>query len=306
MFCLQQFVVLFKEGGGIVGGIVGADKNLAGFDIQGNHAAALCVITVYAFLLGLQSLNDRGQLGLSNHLQGTVNGDFHVGAGFRLCQIPGGDQCAVGCDGIFSPAVGAVKILLISFFQTALSNHGIHFIAGQILIILPLIFVHGTYMAQNMGSIGSVVFADGGGFHGQTRNAHFCDDGDGLIVCVTDKNKVGQGGDTVPKTHFIAQANDFSCFVICPLLWNLINLPQFFYQQRCRNIRVQTTLVIQKHLEISAPGGTVIVQYIYKRLFRRDGEMICIGDPVLIAGFDQPVEMVVGAICRQQNIMVQH
>ena len=306
ILCFQQLIILFKIIGRVIGGIVGADQNLTGLYIDHDSATALCVLAVLAFRQSAQIIDDRSQLGFCHHLQGGVNGNFHVGTGFGLCQITGGNQRAVGGNGILTPAVGTVEIFLISLLQATLANHGVHFITGDVLIVFPLLGIHGTHVAKNMGCVSGVVFANGGGFNRQTGDVQLYDGRESFVIRVFHEHIGRHAGNAVTQTHLIAQADDLSGFIFGKLFWNVIDLPEFFNQQRSGDIRVQIALVIQKCLEIALPGGAVLLQSIHKGFLSRNGEMVCIGNALLLTGFNQLHNVLIGAIGRQKHIMVQH
>ena len=198
-----------------------------------------------------------------------------------------------------------MEVLFIGFLQAALTHFSVHFVAGDFLVIVPLLFAHSTHMTQQMGSIGGVIFANGGRLDGKTGNIQLHDDRETLVIGVFHKHIVGKRRDTVTKTHFITQADDLSGLVFRQLFGDLIDLPELFHQKRCGNIGVDVTLN-QKCLEILLPGGVILVQGIYKGLLRGYREMIRIGDILLFTGFNQILNVGVGSAGRQQNIMVQH
>ena len=114
----------------------------------------------FSQLVCTQVLNRPAEHILCGVLQIDIDGDLHVGAGLRLCDVPGGYQFTGGCYRIFPPAVYAVEVFFKSSFKTVLPDFRVHGVIGIFLILFPLLCVHGTYKTQNVGGVFGVVLAD--------------------------------------------------------------------------------------------------------------------------------------------------
>ena len=158
---LQNVVVILKEGGKVIGGIAGAGQDLSGLDRHDHYGAALGIHAALAAADAVfpQIQNCSFQLILADPLQIQVDGKFHVVAGYRLGDIVLLNDGAIDGDGRRPQAVGTVELQLKGLLQAGPTHLGIHGVV-ILLVVFPLFCVHLSNVAENMGRVIRVVFAD--------------------------------------------------------------------------------------------------------------------------------------------------
>ena len=190
--------------------------------------------------------------------------------------------------------------------EAGLADEGVHVILVGFFQYFPLGGGHGTHGTQHVGGVLGVVFPDGGGLNEQARNVQLQDVRQVLRGHVLDENKVGQIGQTAAQTQLVVDADDGTGLFIGPFLGDLKADPELFQQQRRGDIRVQIASVLQKLLEVTLPGGIVLVQGVLEGPGLGDREPVGIFDAPFLAEVHQPVQVLVGGLGGQEDEVVEN
>ena len=302
---LFQGVVLLAESIQIIGRIAGTGQDLTGIGVHGHHGAAFSILAVHILvLLVAQGFQGPGQFILGNALQLQINGSFHIVSGLGQGKPAGGDDVALFVDGVLPETVHTVELLFKNLLQAGLAHHGIHLVAFDILIVFPLLFIHGTGMTQNVGGIFGGILPDGGSFHHQTGGIQFQDGGQVIALNVLDEDIIVQVCHAA-QGKFIVNADDRPGILIGPVLGDLVAGAEPLQQQRGSDIGVDF-LICQVFLEITLPGRGLLLQGILKGPVLGDGEVVHIFGTDLIAQLVKLQKIVVGTLGAVDNIGDQH
>ena len=197
-----------------------------------------------------------------------------------------------------------MEIFLEGPLQAGLADAVIHLVV-QVLVFLPVIGVHGTGGAQDVGGVGGIVLPLGGGGGIQTGDIQLQNGVEDVVGHVLHEDVAAQIRDVRAEHQLIAQADDGPGIGVGPVFGDLVQLPQGLHEPGCGNIRVDAQLP-EVILEIALPVGGLLRQGILIGAALGDGEILDVVHAQLVRHADQPQQMLVGLVGVGQNEIVEH
>ena len=300
---VQGFEVL-EDGGQVIGRVASADQHLTGLDVHGHHRRALRVPTLSGAFFAPEPLDGQLQGLLGGGLELQIDGDLHVLACLRLYLIIRFDQGAVLGHLIHTGAVDAVEIFLEGLLQTGLAHQRVHGVAVQRLVMLPLLGVHGTHIAKDVGGVFRGVLPDGGGLHPHAGDVQLQHRRQRLVVHVGQEHISAQAVDGEPKGQLVSQAQHRPGIPVGPFRRDVVALPELLHQQRGGDVGIQIVPVDQEGLEIVLPALVLLIQRIGEGLIQGQGQVVHILDAPCLTQLHQLIEGTVGVDGAGEHIVV--